>query len=50
MWKTMGAIGQFRTRVEWRRLGTARAFTFKLAVSDPVPFVVVSATLNPESD
>jgi hypothetical protein len=50
MWKTMGAIGQFRTRVEWRRLGTARAFTFKLTCTDPVPFVVVSATLNPESD
>jgi hypothetical protein len=48
MWKTMGAIGQFRTRVEWRRLGTARSFVFRITVTDPVPMVIVSATLNPD--
>lgn len=49
MWKTMGAIGKYLTRVEWRRLGTARAFTFRITVTDPVPVVFVSATLNPDN-
>ncbi len=49
MMKPMGAIGEYSTRVEWRRLGSPRAASFKLSVSDPVPVVFVSACLNPES-
>lgn len=49
MWKAMGAAGAYRTRVEWRRLGTARFFTPRLTVTDPVNLVIVSACLNPEN-
>lgn len=49
MWKTFGAAGEYKTRVEWRRLGTTREASFKLSVSDPVPVVFVNACINPEN-
>lgn len=49
MLKTLGAMGQYGTRVEWRRLGTVRNAVFKLSVSDPVPVNFVSACLNPDT-
>jgi hypothetical protein len=48
MWKSMGEMGEYLPRVEWRRLGTARSFVFKISLSDPVALVIVSATLNPD--
>lgn len=48
IWKASGAIGQYKTRVEWRRCGTAREFSFKFRMTDPVPFVIVDACINPE--
>lgn len=32
----MGALGQYRTRAQWARLGAARDFVFRLSISDPV--------------
>lgn len=49
MWKTIGAIGEYLTRVEWRRLGSPRFFTAEITITDPVPLVLVSACLNPET-
>lgn len=48
MWKPAGAIGEYRTRVEWRRLGTQRYFTPRFRITDPVRTVFVSASINPE--
>ncbi len=48
MWKTAGAIGQYLTQVEWRRLGSTKQATFKLSLTDPVPTVFVSAVVNPK--
>ncbi|MFA7279603.1 MAG: packaged DNA stabilization protein [Sterolibacterium sp.] len=48
MWQTLGAIGAYAFRVEWRRLGTAYNFVFRLTVTDPVPLVLVSASVNPD--
>lgn len=48
MWKPIGRIGEYSTRVEWRRLGTARNFVFKFSMTDPVHFTIVSACINPE--
>lgn len=45
--KDMGEIGEYHTRVEWRRLGSPRVFTPKLRITDPVPVCIVSASLNP---
>lgn len=49
MWKTAGPVGQYRTRVEWRRLGTTREISCKFRLTDPVPLTIVSACLNPEN-
>lgn len=49
MLKPMGKIGNYRTRIEWRRLGTAREFSFKFRVTDPVPVTFVSACVNPDN-
>lgn len=49
MWRDMGKIGEYKTRVEWRRLGSPREASFKLTVTDPVPVVFVSACINPEN-
>lgn len=39
LWTTIGAIGKYLTRVVWRRLGSARDWTFKIRVTDPVKVV-----------
>lgn len=43
LWKTLGAIGQYRTRAAWLRLGQARDWVFKFRVTDPVKTVFVAA-------
>lgn len=48
MWRTLGVKGDYGFRVEWRRLGTSYNFVFRLTVTDPVPWVLVSASVNPE--
>lgn len=48
VWTTMGKIGEYALRAEWRRLGTAFNYVFRITVTDPVPFVLVSACINPE--
>ena len=49
MWKDAGKIGEYQTRTEWRRLGSARAFTPKIRLTDPVKFCIVSGSVNPEN-
>ena len=44
LWIKMGAIGQYRRRAEWRRLGVSRSFVFKFRITDPVKVVIISAT------
>lgn len=45
----LGEVGQYRTRVYWRQLGTDRDFMFKFRCTDPVPFIVAAgyATIKP---
>jgi hypothetical protein len=49
MWKSLGKIGEYADYVEWRRLGTARQFTFRWTLSDPVPLTIVSSSINPNT-
>jgi hypothetical protein len=49
MWKDLGAIGEYKTRVEWRRLGSPRVFVPKIRITDPVQITLVSACLNPDT-
>ncbi len=42
-WASMGAVGLYRTRVIWRRLGAAEDFVFKFTITDPVQFAIIHA-------
>ena len=43
MWRSMGKVGEYLTRLRWLRMGQARQFVFSLSVTDPVPRVIISA-------
>lgn len=46
MWTTLGKIGEYRTRVVWRRIGLARDFLFRLLIADPVEVVITGAAVD----
>lgn len=41
-----GAMGRFRQRVVWRRLGRSRDRVFEVEMSDPIPWRIVDAYLE----
>lgn len=41
--RAIGAIGNYKKRVIWRKCGRARNFTFELAGSDPVKYALLGA-------
>jgi hypothetical protein len=43
---SIGALGQYRTRAEWRKLGYAYQFTFRVSISDPVKVAICGAYLK----
>lgn len=45
-WATIGAMGQYKTRCIWRRLGSSRDRIFRVAISDPVKRVIIGAYLE----
>ena len=42
----LGKRGEFTARAEWRRLGQARAWVFKIRMTDPVRFCLTDVTLS----
>lgn len=42
----IGAIGEYKARVRWRRLGSARQRTYRVTISDPVKVVLIGADLG----
>lgn len=46
LWRDMGKIGEYGTRVVWRQLGQARDRVFKVRISDPVFVEINEAYLN----
>ena len=44
----LGPAGVYWRYPNFARLGTARNFVFRVTVSDPVPFTLVSACINPD--
>lgn len=46
MMKTTGAVGKYRTRINFRRLGQASQMTFRFRVTSPVKFAITGAYLN----
>lgn len=45
-WASLGQIGQYLTRVIWRRLACARDYVFKFRMSDPVKFVITQGAIK----
>jgi hypothetical protein len=45
-WASAGKIGEYKTRVIWFRLGSARDRVFEVSVSDPIPWRLVGAYLD----
>lgn len=43
---SMGAIGQRKTRVIWRRLGSSRDRVYRVSISDPVKVVLIGAEIG----
>jgi hypothetical protein len=42
-WTSGGAMGKYRTRAKWSRLGAARDRVFELVCTDPIPWRVIDA-------
>lgn len=42
MWRSLGKVGEYRTRAVWRRLGQFRNRQMKLRITDPVRRLVIS--------
>ena len=42
---SIGAIGNYKTRAIWRRLGVARDWVFEISISDPIKVVLTGANL-----
>ena len=47
-WCSMGAIGNYKHRAIWRRLGVGDDWTFKFRITDPVKRVIFGATIDAE--
>ena len=47
--RSLGAIGQYRTRVEWRRLGMARDRVFRVQWADPVYTALMAVNIDAEA-
>lgn len=45
-WCTFGAIGRYKTRAIWRRLGQARDWVFKFRITDPVKRVILGSSID----
>ena len=44
--KTLGAMGDTQTRVEWKRLGSAKQRAYRVDITDPVPVRMADAYLD----
>lgn len=44
--RLMGALGEYKSRIRWQRLGSARDRIYRMAVSDPVKVTVSDAQLE----
>lgn len=46
IWASGGRIGEYGRLVEWRRLGRARDFVFRVSITDPVAVTLLGATVT----
>jgi hypothetical protein len=50
IWHTLGAVGAYKTRIAQRRCGTARDFVFRIAMTDPVKFVMAGLSVRASAE
>lgn len=43
LWRSMGTVGAYKTRMRWLKLGQAREWVFEVTISDPVRRNVLAA-------
>ncbi len=43
-WRSIGAVGRYKDRARWERLGQARDRVYRVTLSDPVRRIIVSAS------
>lgn len=43
LWRSMGAMGEYQTRMVWNKLGASRHWVFRWSWSDPVPVILAGA-------
>lgn len=46
LWRSLGAQGQYKKKVTWKRLGIAEDWVFRLRVADPVKVVLLNAVMD----
>ena len=46
LWRDMGAVGKYYTRIKWNKLGRSRDRVYKVQISDPVFVQINAAVLN----
>lgn len=44
LWRDLGKLGKYQTRVRWHRLGTSEDWTFRFKISDPVKVTLLEAS------
>jgi len=49
-WRSIGALGKYRTRIVWRRLGRSRDRVYEIKITDPVKAVVLGAYIDVQGD
>jgi hypothetical protein len=47
-WATIGAMGKYKNRARWRRLGVSRDRIYRVMIADPVKTVIIGAYLEAE--
>jgi hypothetical protein len=47
--RSIGAVGEYKKRVIWRKCGRGRDFVFELAGSDPVKYAILGAGILPRA-
>jgi hypothetical protein len=49
-WVHAGKAGEFKSRIQFNRLGMSRDRVFRMTVSDPVKWIVVDARMDVEKE
>ena len=49
-WTRAGRIGEFRSMVNWHRLGMSRDRVFRVAVTAPVKWVLIDARIDVQKE